>query len=146
MYFDWFLSSTTIFTFLTAITGFLLSMEGESKGDLILVHQWLGISVSFILGIWYWINQFSSRKIISPVILQGILVVLILVTGHYGGMVTHGKDFLAISQKKDQSFALIPDNPIIYEHIIHPILEAKCLSCHNPNKSKGELILSEAYY
>ena len=75
MYFDWFLSSTTIFSFLTAITGFLLSMEGESKGDLILVHQWLGISVSFILGIWYWINQFSSRKIISPVILQGILLV-----------------------------------------------------------------------
>jgi uncharacterized membrane protein len=92
VYFDWFLSGTTFFTLLTAITGFLLSLEGGTKGELILKHQWLGVSVSFIMAIWFWLDHGKHLKIVSTSIIQGVLIILIVVTGHFGGMVTHGRD------------------------------------------------------
>ena len=37
----------------------------------------------------------------------------------------------------------LPDDPNIYTHIVQPVLDRKCVSCHNENKAKGELILSD---
>ena len=141
--FDWLLGITTLFTFITSITGFLLSLEGETKGDLIVSHQWLGVSVTYIMTFWYYVNQFAKQNSRIPIILQGLLVLLIVVTGHYGGMVTHGRDFLSFSPKDEEAIVSIPENPVIFQHIIQPILEDKCISCHNPDKSKGGLLLSD---
>jgi hypothetical protein len=41
--------------------------------------------------------------------------------------------------------ASIPiEKAIVYEHIIQPILQKKCVSCHNPDKLKGELALTDS--
>ena len=141
-YFDWYLNITTFLTFVTAITGFLLSLQGSDKGSLILVHQWLGVSAAYIMAVWYWINQKKQPKYFHPILIQGILLILIVITGHYGGMVTHGRDFLSFSDKEGAELISIPDNPNVFTHVIQPILNEKCLKCHNPNKSKAELILS----
>jgi hypothetical protein len=142
-YINWYISITTFFTFITAITGFLLSLESGSKGSLILSHQWLGVGVSYLMAIWFWLSEGNILRGISPVFLQGVLIILIVFTGHVGGMVTHGEDFLAFGLGKDPVQKNIPENPIISQHIIQPILDEKCVSCHNPNKSKGELVLSD---
>jgi predicted CXXCH cytochrome family protein len=142
-HFEWYLGITSLLTFLTAITGFLLSLEGDAKGNLILAHQWQGIGTAYLMGIWYWLDQWKPVRAFFPVLLQGVLIVLIVITGHFGGMVTHGKDFLTFGFKDKTDRQRLPDNPIIYAHIIQPILNEKCVSCHNPNKSKGKLVLTD---
>ena len=61
-YFEWYLNLTTFFTLITAITGFILSLEGSAKGNLLLTHQWLGVSVAYLMAIWYWVNQNDQEK------------------------------------------------------------------------------------
>jgi len=142
-YFEWYLNVTTFLTFITAITGFLLSIEDAAKGNLILTHQWLGISTAYLMAFWYWIIQNKQPKYLPPILIQAVLVILIVITGHYGGMVTHGKDFLSLSEKEEAELISIPDDPIVFTHVIQPILKGKCVKCHNTNKAKGELILSD---
>ena len=142
-YFSWYLNISTFLTLITATTGFLLSLESGSKSDLILTHQWLGIAVSYVMVFWYGLNQRIIQKKILTISIQGVLLFLIVITGHFGGMVTHGQDFLSFSNKNDQNTVIIPDDPVIFKHIIQPILDSKCSSCHNQNKSKGEFVLTD---
>ncbi len=141
-YFSWYLGLTTLLTLVSAITGLLLSLEGVSKGELILTHQWLGITVSFLMVCWYWFFQkpLISKKYIK--ILQGCLVLFIILTGHLGGMVTHGEDFLTPEWAKAEKILALTDESNVYSDFVQPILNRRCISCHNPNKNKGELILT----
>ncbi|NNE75846.1 MAG: hypothetical protein HKN31_02095, partial [Pricia sp.] len=36
----------------------------------------------------------------------------------------------------------IPENPIIYKDVVAIFLDGHCVSCHNPNKQKGELLMT----
>ena len=83
------------------------------------------------------------------------LVLILLITGHLGGNLTHGKDHLTEplpDQLKEvlgfeipsRTLVLLPESyqylPL-YSGVIQPILDQKCVSCHNPKKSKGDLLL-----
>jgi len=137
----WYLAVTTLLTLIAAITGFILSIEGGTKGNLILTHQWMGISVSLLMVIWFYLQQSITKPQVK--VLQGSLVLLIVLTGHFGGMVTHGQNFLAYGSTSDDEIVSLPDNPNIYAHIVQPVFDRKCVSCHNENKAKGELILTD---
>ncbi|MGB5556069.1 MAG: c-type cytochrome domain-containing protein [Flavobacteriaceae bacterium] len=125
---------------LTAISGFFLGKETPIKGDLLFWHQWLGGGVALGSAIWYGLeSNHMGRTLIS----KGIQIVLIggiLFTGHYGGMITHGEDFLALPTSTTEE--KIPDNPLIYQHVVGRILKNNCVSCHNPNKQKGQLLMT----
>ena len=83
------------------------------------------------------------------------LVLILLITGHLGGNLTHGKDHLTEplpDQLKEvlgfeipsRTLVLLPEsyqNLPLYSGVIQPILDQKCVSCHNPKKSKGDLLL-----
>ena len=125
---------------ITAISGFFLGKESVSKGDLLYWHQWLGGSMALLSAIWYWLYGLQMGRTTYAKVLQVVLVGLIGFTGHYGGMVTHGEDFLALPTSKAQN--KIPANPLIYEHVVGRILENNCVSCHNPNKQKGDLVMN----
>ena len=140
-YLDWYVASTTLLTLLTAITGFILSLEGSEKGTIILVHQWMGVAVSLVMAFWFFISSLTKNQAKA---VHGLLIIIILVTGHFGGMVTHGSDFLAISFNKSETETRhLPDDPNIYVDVVQPVLDSKCVSCHNQNKSKGGLVLSD---
>lgn len=140
---SFYLSITTVLTLVSAITGFLLSLEGGSKGQLVLTHQWMGVSVSYLLSAWYWVSLNPGLPKVYYKIIHGGLVVLIVLTGHFGGMITHGKDFLAFGKGDNSMDVSIPDDPQVFEHIVQPILNKRCASCHNENKAKGELLLTD---
>lgn len=125
---------------ITAITGFLLGLESVDKGQLLTRHQWLGSGVVFIAVAWYWLGGLGLGRQIYTQVLQIGLVVLVGFTGHYGGMVTHGEEFLAFSNSKEQK--KIPENPLVYGDIVARVLDDNCVSCHNPNKQKGELVMT----
>lgn len=134
------LTVSVLTALLTAISGFFLGKETGTKGDLLFWHQWLGGTLALLAAIWYWLESIDFDKPIFSRLLQIVLVGLVFFTGHYGGMVTHGEDFLALPTEKREE--KIPENPLIYKDIVGRILDKKCVSCHNPNKKKGELLMT----
>lgn len=137
---EFLLTLAVVFALVTAISGFFLGKETGAKGDLLFWHQWLGGGLALLAAIWYWLNGMRFENQIFTKILQVAIVGLVLFTGHYGGMVTHGEDFLALpSEKREEK---IPENPLIYKDVVSRILDDKCVSCHNPNKKKGGLLMN----
>ncbi len=67
---------------------------------------------------------------------------MIIVTGHLGANITHGQDFLfaPVEAAKEKPVVLFED-AMVYADMVRPILEAKCISCHNSDKAKGGLIM-----
>ncbi len=137
-----------------AILGYFLSLNGEYGGEILFWHQWLGISLAILTTLLYIIK----RKKLKPMMLKlSMLLMLFLLTatGHYGGMLTHGEDYLTnnmpseakawfgikdITAKKQYNFTNV-EEAFVFDDLIAPILEEKCVSCHNGNKIKGGLRL-----
>jgi len=131
---------------LSCISGYLLSLSGDYDDELVDMHTWFAIataSVSFIAYLFNrWENEFAKWVIL-------LMVPLIFVTGHLGGSLTHGSDYLTKGFSKD-SVAEKEIKPIAdvqeanaYADIIQPIFESKCYGCHNKSKKKGKLRLDE---
>lgn len=125
----------------TAISGFFLGKETLVKGDLLYWHQWFGGGVALLAAFWYALYDTRQGQGIYVKGIQVGLLVFIGLAGHYGGMVTHGEDFLALPSDGEKN--VIPENPNIYEHLVAVILDEHCVSCHNPNKQKGELLMND---
>ncbi len=134
------LTLAVIFALVTAISGFFLGKEIDTKGDLLYWHQWLGGTLALLAALWYWLEGMQLENRIYTKVLQVALIGLVLFTGHYGGMVTHGEDFLALPTEKREE--KIPENPLIYKDVVGRILDNNCVSCHNPNKQKGDLLMT----
>ena len=128
---------------LSCISGFLLSLSGEYSGSTLDWHMWMGIGVFVVAVILCF--KLNTKKIdwLYKVLAVG-LVLLISVTGHLGGTLTHGSDYLIIdfgsSDLEDVPVVAIPDvqQAAAYNDIVQPILQAKCYNCHGPDKQKGK--------
>ena len=133
----------------SALTGFLLSFSGDYDESLVITHQWFGISVAAVsIAMFYYHTKAAAFK--TQVSISILLFVLIIITGHLGGSLTHGSDYLT------KSWNLSPDTvaqrrPIpnvqeamVYSDVIQPVLQAKCYSCHGKNKQKGKLRMDDS--
>ena len=62
-----------------------------------------------------------------------------MLTGHLGGTLTHGPNYLKIlNYKSDTTLNNIPgnlDSIIVYKNIIQPIFKTNCYQCHNSQKT-----------
>nr|WP_255444023.1 c-type cytochrome domain-containing protein [Robiginitalea sp. SC105] len=125
---------------LTAITGFFLARDVVVKGSLLWWHQYLGAGVALGAAFWYGFRREMQQRTYLQWGIQVILLALILAAGHYGGMTTHGEDFLAFPGEKAKRE--LPENPLIYQDVVQVILDDHCVKCHNPSKQKGELLLT----
>ena len=85
------------------------------------------------------------RNLDWPLILAVLALIAIglVLTGHYGAALTHGENFVLEPILKNRVEAVPLEKAMVYEDVIKPIFEQKCTSCHNPEKIKGELILSD---
>lgn len=125
---------------ISAIAGYLLSVNGGYGGNTFAFHQWFGLATSAVSTLLIQIkSKESAKQYFTP--LFGVLAVLLIVTGHFGASLTHGEDFLTEVFEEDVTSALIETEPV-FAQIVQPILENKCMSCHNPNKIKGGLSLA----
>ena len=96
--------------------------------------------MALLTALWYWLDGQKLGQHILTKALQLSIVISTVLAGHFGGMITHGEDFLALPNSN--SLKKIPENPIIYEHIVSRIVDNKCASCHNANKQKGEYTMT----
>ena len=137
----------SFFSILSCITGYLLSISDAYNEDIIFKHQWLGIATAVTSVACYFVYQ--KKRVIFGLFIT-LLSTLIMATGHYGGSLTHGADYLTASFKNSNSdtkkvIANI-DEAVVYTDIIEPILATKCYSCHGESKQKGKLRLDLPNY
>ena len=136
----------TLFAIASCVTGYLLSISDTYNEAAIFKHQWLGIATAIVGGISYFAYQKES-KFFGAILI--VLSTLIIITGHYGGSLTHGEDYLTaplLTTKSDKKIIANINEAIVYKDIIEPILATKCYSCHGESKQKGKLRLDLPNY
>lgn len=144
---------------MAAALGYMLAQAGGYNEELLFIHQWSGIALALlavIAFILYWQLQRKPTVWLDRCYITAISLVMLClsVAGHFGGSLTHGSDYLtqympdglrsiaglpAKERKEGQITNL--EEAIIFEDIVYPILDAKCISCHSESKSKGDLML-----
>jgi hypothetical protein len=109
--------------------------------------MWMGIAVAVVSIVMYGKIRYGHYGI-QYTILSVILFLLILITGHLGGSLTHGSNYLTEGWSNAADSITTPKKLIpnieeanVYLDVVQPILEAKCYSCHGEKKQKSNLRL-----
>jgi hypothetical protein len=146
-------AATALSALLTVTLGYLHFSEGGFTGSSALAHRALGTSVALLalaawLVRWRWPARFHAAG--APVALS--LVVLVTLTGHFGGNLTHGNTYLvqyapnAIRRLVGLPALRAPVSDVAkadpYLDVVQPMLQSHCSSCHNADKRRGGLDLS----
>lgn len=129
----------------TVIMGLFLSREDGYTGTVVQWHKWAGILTFYLAALIYWGR---SKRWYTPAMAQtgAVLMGVVLIgAGHYGSVITHGEDFiLAPISHQSKEAPVDLQQALVFNDVIKPIFEQKCTSCHNPDKLKGELALTDA--
>ncbi|XOV93568.1 MAG: c-type cytochrome domain-containing protein [Bacteroidota bacterium] len=141
---------TLLSTMGTIISGFLLFHSGDYSGELIKSHFNGAIfsGVVLLFATIFYVLSITWKEGLHVFYLIGLSVTIISIffTSHMGGSVTHGKDFLTEPLDKlreDETVEIKPvEDMLLYDDVVMAFLDVKCLSCHNPNKKKGGLLLT----
>ncbi|HET6256620.1 MAG TPA: c-type cytochrome domain-containing protein [Puia sp.] len=130
---------------LSCITGWLLSQSGDYDEELVTVHQWLAISLTVVSAGLYLVLR--GR----PVGWRGgtmmtVVLLLVILTGHWGGSLTHGPGYLTGDLGAESSQpALRPVADVqsagAYTAMVQPVLHDNCYGCHSASRVKGGLRL-----
>ncbi|WP_400073851.1 c-type cytochrome domain-containing protein [Zobellia russellii] len=148
------------FAVTACITGYLQYLGEGYAFDSIKIHLWSGIATAlFSFVLWARLEAFSFVLFLTRIpilVLSGLIFILLSFTGHQGGNITHGEEYLVEPLPNSIKSALGYDvfeakeilltdetweSAILYSDIIEPILNNNCVSCHNPKKAKGDLAL-----
>ena len=128
---------------ITVVMGIFLSREDGYSGSVLLWHKWTGAAIFFFGSTTYWLrNRTWYRGKVAQTSSVGI-VGLLLVSGHFGATLTHGENFVLAPLTTQAQPTVALEDALIFEHVIQPILQQKCVSCHNEEKQKGELKLTD---
>lgn len=143
-----------------AVLGYMLSLAGGYDEDILAIHQWSGILLAIaalLATVLYWQRERTAALWPDKAYLAVLFLMITFlgVAGHYGGSLTHGSDYLTqhmpnglrkvagLPPKQNKSVRKITNlkEAVVFTDIIYPILDARCVSCHNPEKSKGDLMM-----
>ncbi|HNP21662.1 MAG TPA: FN3 associated domain-containing protein [Panacibacter sp.] len=136
------LLTATLTAAITAIMGIILSKEDGYDADALALHKWSGIAVAILSFTWYILDNRLAQHKILLVATASVVFVLLVVAGDLGAGITHGQDYLlapVLPQKQPHDVSI--EEAMVYRDMVQPILEAKCVGCHNNKKAKGELIM-----
>jgi uncharacterized membrane protein len=148
----WFAGAVT--AVLACGAGFLLKAGGGYEADAVAAHQYAGLALAAVAIV----VLLAHRRAWAPHLQTGAvtaLALLLFATGHYGGNLTHGEDYLsqplyAMAGSPPQKTARKPianiREALVYRDLVEPVLEQKCWQCHGPRKQKGKLRLDTEHY
>ncbi|HTN08428.1 c-type cytochrome domain-containing protein [Agriterribacter sp.] len=145
---------------LAAVSGYFLAANGGYDAGTLFWHKWTGIAAAVIGFCAWWIRTNKRADILFlktrlSAWLLSVCVLLIIAGGHFGGTMTHGEGYLTAHMPaflrsvfpetprvQPQQLPAQLDSVQVFAHVIQPILSAKCVSCHNPGKQQGDLVLN----
>lgn len=142
---SWLLLSGTLFSAVTVIMGLFLSKEEAYSGSTLQWHKWTGVSIVLITTLIYYCRNSAWYKL--PLARAGAVLTIffVILAGHYGAALTHGDNFVLEPVSTPVEKASVPlEQAKIFEDVVMPIFSQKCLSCHNIEKAKGNLIMDNA--
>lgn len=139
-----------------AAAGALLEANGGYSGNLAERHKVLGfgLAASTVLtaGAWLVASRRSGRRwqVVYGLLLVNTLA-LLAGAGHAGGALTHGEDYLTelapewlrawAAPEAAASGAGSPRQRRIFEALVQPVLQKRCVSCHGAESPQGGLRL-----
>ena len=140
---------------LACLLGWMLAADGGYQDSNLGLHRWFGVAAAGLSALAYLLHlkAVSRRAYFTNLV---ILILVLLVAGHYGGSLTHGSTYLleyapkpvkrlaGIKPSRDRQTSL--EEALVYEDAIQHIFDAKCIACHNLDKSKGDFVMMSATY
>ena len=135
---------------LSIISGYFQYQKGGYLWDTVGGHFYAGIttvvlSVSFFL----YLNNFKYFNLLPRKFYTLGHLIILTITGHLGGNITHGEDHLIepinnLVGMTDEQINITMNyedyaNKSVFINLIQPILDDKCVKCHNQKKTKGGL-------
>lgn len=129
-----------------SVFGYLLSLGGSYDPHTLMNHKVGGIALAVISGLLFLLTTppfqkiFSARRRIFSALCL-ILFLLVTYTGHLGGSLTHGGDYLSLNliTETGAKKSLNIEEALLFEDVVQPILNNKCAQCHREGKMKGGL-------
>ena len=141
---------------LTIVLGYMHAAEGGFDRRAIDLHRWSATALA-LFAFAVWACRTEARRAYArawPVAVAGTLVLLIL-TGHYGGALTHGTTYLAeyapgpLRGLLGGAGEAAPRPPVtalaeadLYLDVVAPALRRRCGSCHNEARRRGDLSMA----
>ena len=138
------------------IIGYMLSLDGGYSADAVFLHQWSGIALTVLSFLLLALRKIYKDNYRVQQIGFFLTMILLTLTGHFGGNLTHGSTYLVqYAPNPIRAIAGLPprikrtykqishiDSAMVFEDVLMPILDSRCMSCHNEEKLKGELLLT----
>jgi hypothetical protein len=140
----------------SCITGYILSLSGDYDEEVVSWHMWMGLCVALVSVVLF-LPALRKAGGLAYRLVCLLLLVLITVTGHLGGELTHGSDYLGSAfdggAGDGADAGTIVRKPIadirearVYGDVIQPMLQTHCYGCHGPHKQKGKLRLDDSLW
>jgi len=138
----------------TVVLGYMHFAEGSFEGPSGAQHRTFGTALAIIITVIAVLRSSPFAPAYKPVFMPAAALMLLLVsiTGHYGGNLTHGSTYLVeYAPQPIRSLAgLEPRRPPVesfaaadpFLDLVGPMLDARCSSCHNDEKQEAELVLT----
>lgn len=149
---------TVLSSAVSAVLGWMRGQGGDYDPTTLERHQWAGISFAVATLVTTGLNFFLGKgKAVRGVYYAsiGLCMGVMTIAGHLGGNLTHGSSYLTenapafikniVDKKPAAPLVEAPKDEAAKYYVEHikPIFEAKCFSCHGPEKQKGGLRLDE---
>lgn len=136
---DVLLWSTAFCAVFTALFGFFLSKEGGYAPEALFWHRWTGVGTAWLCWLLcVWFERGASAFGLGLT----ATVAATVAAGHFGAVLTHGAHYLLEPILPNKASAP-PADASAFQAAVVPILKAKCYSCHNPQKAKGNLVMTD---
>jgi uncharacterized membrane protein len=145
-----------IFSILASVMGWVLSWDSEYAEATVNKHKWPAIFFTIVSGLLIPLHIKAPSIPLVRKFYHGLFfvsMILLLVAGHRGGSLTHGEDYLSLMAFKDDdnikdSSRIKPDISDtsmvpVFAGLVQPMLEEKCVKCHNEKKIKGGLRMDQ---
>jgi uncharacterized membrane protein len=146
-------AATAVSAVVTVVLGFMHYTEGSFTGPSGEQHRFYGTVVAIVAaGVAFLrVSKFASsyKPLFFPASI--VLLVLVSITGHYGGNLTHGSTYLVeyAPQPLRSLAGLAPRRTITsvstadpFADVVGPMLVERCASCHNEDKQESSLVLT----
>jgi uncharacterized membrane protein len=136
----------------TVLLGLAHSTEGGFDAKALALHRNMGIAVALLAAVLFLLRTLRSTLYQRTQLLTGPLaIVLVALTGHYGGDMTHGSSYLfahapaglqrlagvQVARRENVTVGTAD----VFADLIQPMLMKRCSNCHGESTRKGGLSL-----
>ena len=141
-----------------AVAGWLLASGGGYGGQTLFWHRWAGVAVAALAvgGVFL-----QSRGGITTKVYGLMTAAALTLAGHQGGNLTHGEEYLfqyappVVQQLSGHTLDSLvvtdwsvrnTDSIAVYAEFLRPVINDKCVRCHNSEKQNGGLRMDSTHY